>query len=356
MRIMHVADLHLTDRVQDEYRWKIFRWLQMRTATGNYDAIAILGDLTEAKDHHSAALIKRLVEELKGLAGCCPIHIVKGNHDYVDERTPFFQFLQELDNVYFYTGPSIALIQPLARSDNQHESTEGIEVGIVPHMAGTWCRRHWEAVEKVCAYTPLIWVHQTFSGARNEAGHALTGFPHKDFETRISRQAVILSGDVHTPQQIGRVIYVGAPHPVDFGDEFSPRVAVWEDGKVSFIKRSTIKKAVVYTEVGVPPAEVLKAYSEGDRIRVVVDMHRTQLYGWEALVKKYKKHCKKHMIELCGIEPRVKGVKSEKLTDTSLVLNTPMAVLRAYADATKEFDSTLYGYAVSAIKSLKPNK
>jgi hypothetical protein len=41
----------------------------------------------------------------------------------------------------------------------------------------------------------------------------------------------IISGDIHVPQTLGPVTYVGAPYTIDFGDRFAPRVLILEEGK-----------------------------------------------------------------------------------------------------------------------------
>src|SRR5438128_2437284 len=100
------ADLHLTERHQDEYRWSIFKTLRREIAAVKPDALMLLGDLTDEKDRHSSVLVNRLVDEIKRTAELTPVHILKGNHDYIDEANPFFDFLQDLKSVNYYRHPT----------------------------------------------------------------------------------------------------------------------------------------------------------------------------------------------------------------------------------------------------------
>ena len=99
------SDLHLTDRARDEYRWELFPWLiELVEETGS-DEVLILGDLTDAKNNHSAELVNRMVKELTNLPA--HVYVLKGNHDYVDPDQPFFGFLNEIPGVRFVTHPEM---------------------------------------------------------------------------------------------------------------------------------------------------------------------------------------------------------------------------------------------------------
>lgn len=340
MRILHVTDLHLTDRSQDEYRWSIFSWIEKRLRIGKYTALAILGDLTEAKDGHSSALIVRLIDNLKMLAKYCPVHIVMGNHDYVDRTMPFFGFLKEIDNVFFYSNVCRIVIG-------------GVSVGVVPHLDAELTKDIRLDIKRSCKNAKLIWLHQTFKGAVSESGRKLNGFRTKTMLRLLPENATLLVGDVHTPQTVGRFIYIGAPHPVDFGDVYNPRAAVWEDGKLTFIKRSTIKKAIVYAKWSEKPSVVLRNLTAGDYVRVVVDTERRLLYRWEWMRERYKFRCKKKGLIMSGIEPRVQVIQTDGKLVMKASLNTPNRILRTYAKATKEFDATMLKKAMLLLVKIK---
>src|SRR5713226_9416852 len=99
------ADLHLSDRPRDEYRWGLFGWLAKMQAKHDVTATMFLGDITQDKDKHSATLVNRLVDELIGLKP--PIYILRGNHDGIDPANPYFRFLSTIEGVQFIVEPTV---------------------------------------------------------------------------------------------------------------------------------------------------------------------------------------------------------------------------------------------------------
>src|SRR6266700_4274826 len=100
-----VGDLHLTDRAQDNYRFKIFDWIRQQQDKHPVAATFLAGDLTDQKDRHSATLVNKIVGGLLKLKR--PVYIVMGNHDYRDPKNPFFKFLNHIDGLTFVTKPRI---------------------------------------------------------------------------------------------------------------------------------------------------------------------------------------------------------------------------------------------------------
>src|SRR5215831_11248250 len=88
------ADLHLSANPRDAYRFAFLPYL--RKLARSVDWVVILGDLTEQKDFHPAALVNRIASELHRLAQVTRVYFVMGNHDRLDEAAPFFQFLRYL--------------------------------------------------------------------------------------------------------------------------------------------------------------------------------------------------------------------------------------------------------------------
>ena len=65
-----------------------------------------------------------------------------------------------------------------------------------------------------------VFMHQPVNGAVGEHGMKM-----KVENTPIfPRSLKVYSGDIHTPQKVGVVEYVGAPHPIDFGDDYPCRM------------------------------------------------------------------------------------------------------------------------------------
>jgi hypothetical protein len=196
-----VGDLHLTTSPRDKYRWRIFS--QLAKHRGQAKRLVLLGDLTDAKDNHPAELVNRICDELTELRRGFEIHIIRGNHDGVDPEWPYFRFLRELSGVYFYDRPG---------------GMHGLpKILILPHSRNP--ERDWARLDFRKEGYDTVFAHVTVRGAASESGIGLEGVDPGFF-----RHVQCYSGDVHVPQKVGNVTYVGAPYPIRFGDRFSPRL------------------------------------------------------------------------------------------------------------------------------------
>lgn len=268
MKWLITADLHLTDRPQDEYRWDIFPWLRRHAALREVDRILFLGDLTDRKDHHSAQLVNRLLAELSSLG--VPFYVLMGNHDYVDPGQPFFDFI---DMIRLPTRIDIG---------SQH-------CLFIPHTknwapASVW-RKKYDLADPTWDF---IFCHNTFDGAESSSGYTLSG-PRPAVFNRSC--ATIISGDVHVPQQVGVVTYVGSPHPVAFGDTFKPRVLFWNGERISSIERTTLRREIVRIA---DPDELLQGSCDltaGDHVKVILEMRRRDLPEWDVQ--------RQHILDIC---------------------------------------------------------
>ena len=193
-----VSDLHLNDTLETEYRWGIFNWVREAKEKHGFQQLFILGDITDQKDRHSGKLINRGVDELVGLAEALDIYILRGNHDGLDPAWPYFRFLNHFKHIMFI--PETQTIQ----QDNSvplHFYAHGYSKYYHPNPKG------------------ISFFHETFRGTRYENGQVADGehFTDPHFGT------VCFSGDIHMPQQVGDVIYIGSPYHTRFGDRFDPR-------------------------------------------------------------------------------------------------------------------------------------
>lgn len=289
-RILFTSDLHLTDRPQDEYRWSIFDFLHKEGRLRGVDSFAILGDLTDAKDGHSARLVNRIVGQLEELSQRAPVVILKGNHDYTEESGPFFKFLDHFPRIRFITTPEIVSL--------------GDELGVfVPHVryrpdpepgntktAKTRVQRPLFSKQVVSLLREphkFRCFHQTFKGALIASG------THRErvrfgVETSIfcplgikKKGFVHISGDVHIPQKVGPFHYCGSPHPINFGDDFDNRVLFWNSETLISIPRVTIRKMVVKLnekELFLPEGII-----PSDQVRVEVWLSREGMAKWRTV-------------------------------------------------------------------------
>lgn len=321
--ILFTADLHLTDKPEDDHRFGLFPWLAKQAKTYRAQMIVLGGDITNAKDRHPSKLVNRFVNEVAKLGQQAPVVILRGNHDYIDEDEPFFGFVNEIHNLTFLTKPMELdgrLFLPNTR--NYLEAWKGINFKKLD----------------------LIFCHQTFDGAKSETGFRLEGIP-PSFFAKIA--AHVYSGDVHAQQTIGEnITYVGAPYRIRFGDEFDPRVLVIDDrGQTKDLHFITKSKHVIDLQgkdfvQGFQKWWASAAASEGDQIKVRVHLKRNQFHEWKSIRAGVVRLAESRNVELFGPEmiaaPDMTPEKAnEGSPGSSGVAIRPSEALAAYAKSKK---------------------
>lgn len=323
------SDLHFTDKVADRYRFGVLNWLarQVRSNT-KIKGVLLLGDLTDEKDNHSSELVNKIVKGLTEISEISPVYILKGNHDYIDETNPFFGFLSNLDNIHFITDPKKIKI-------------DGERLTFLPHTRNPY--KDWNELDD--AYfndADYIFLHQTLQGSLSSNGTEMEGMEKSYFE---DLDALIISGDIHVPQKLGNIEYVGTPYRVRFGDNFEPRVMLVESpDKVSNLKYPCLKKhTVVIKEAG----ELYKSnIDEGDQVKVRLSLSKADVVDW----KKYKQEvinaCDDLGFQLHGVELVVKKrkeLKSSEDTPKVTINKAPLEIFRDFCEVNK-IDSNMAAY------------
>ena len=215
--------------------------------------------------------------------------VLKGNHDYIDQNHPFFQFVDWHPNISYFGGPGMIAV-------------DGLRILMLPHIHGKW-RTEWadwfDGDEWVqCEY---IFIHQSIAGFRTFRGGNVidVGMSQSVFHYK-KTSARVLAGDIHLPQRVGRVEYVGAPYPVLYSDDFSPRIIHIQDGKESSIPVPSIRKAKLRIH---RPDELHTCNLErDDQIKVVLRLPKSQYVDWEESRKAILSFCKDKGVHLGGIE------------------------------------------------------
>lgn len=284
-KIIFTADLHLTDLPRDSHRWDLFPWLGKQARKHGVETIILGGDITDAKDKHSAQLTNKLVQSLCDLSKDASIWILRGNHDYIDEQEPFFGFVRGFKHINFITKPTV-LVLP-----------NDVNVLLLPNT------RNWEQEWEGQNFRyPLIFCHQTFEGSESETGFKLPG----GIPTSVLAAAgAVYSGDIHKPQMVGKNIeYVGAPYRIRFGDDFTPRVLlIEEDGETKDLKFETKNKVLL--EFGIKyvgSANWVNGLNEGDQVKVRIRLQRSQYAEWSAIKKQIIEDASECKLELTGPE------------------------------------------------------
>lgn len=245
----------------------MFDWLCDQCDAHKVRTLLIMGDLTDAKDNHSGKLINRAVQAVLQVRACVDhVYVLKGNHDYLLEDSPTFGFLSAFDGVHFISKPTDA---------TSPDDTEPA-CYLLPHARTP--ASAWAGLD--LSHYQLVFMHQTVTGAVASNGQRMEGDAMPD----LSAAGKVWSGDIHVPQRIGPVEYVGSPYHVHFGDSFKARaVLLRSHGPHAATDLHFPSPRRVMLTVG-SLAELRKAdVDHGDHVKLRLALPPSEHHTWAAL-------------------------------------------------------------------------
>jgi len=311
--IILTSDLHLTDKPSDTYRFDIFDAICDWCEQYPISDIIILGDLTDKKDNHSGKLVNKIVNGIFSLTAYCDVNILMGNHDYIDPENPYFEFLEVIPQAHFIDTPFFTFI-------------DGASVLFMPHQKELTMPQ----IPVAYKHLDLIFIHQCVDGAIAETGKRLSGIdisPLSDLKPK----GGIWAGDIHKPQRVGAVTYVGAPYNVRFGDKFTPRCVLLDPE--DFTYRELFFKAPRKHSVVLRDVEELVNYNftEGDHVKITIQLTKEEVPDWSEQKAEAIKSCKDYRLELFGIKLEVqKSSKRVRLKQTKRTGVQPRETLKDF--------------------------
>lgn len=317
MSVIITADLHFDDNPRNSDRWNLFPWLRKQAQKYKVSHILILGDVTDSKNRHDAALVNKLVDNIFELSLYAKVIILVGNHDFIDEKSPFFAFLSKLTtNVIFIRKPK----------------TIELDIGLSLFLP---CTRNYREEWKDLDFEryDLIFTHQSYDGCISENGTKLKGIPPSYFA---SFKGKVYSGDVHVAQKVSKNIeYVGAPYRIHFGDQYTPRTILHTSGKPIDLHFKGRPRELLDCKT---LEEVREASFEiGAQVKIRYHLRRRDYPEWPKIKKEIKALAERRGWETCGLQLKTIQVKSRE-KDT-LVCTThetkPSEVLKEFAERKK---------------------
>lgn len=329
MSVLVTADIHLTDTTatpRDAYRHQAMTTIADIAINGGYsiDTIIILGDLTEEKDNHGAWLTNKVVEHLSNFAHMCPVIVLMGNHDFLREGNPFFSFVNRIPGIHWIDKP-IAMSVP----------SLGDNCLFLPHTRNY--KRDWKDI-KLSGHDQ-VFAHNTFTGASSEHGYELDGIPRAIFP---DIRHYVISGDVHTPQRVDQITYVGAPYLIDFGDNFEPRVLLLREGHLpKSIPVPGPQKRLIEATSDLVLLENSKPPHPGDIVKMRITLKEGEYASW-ADIREYARE----WVELAGatlytIAPLVEKQTSQVRKQKRATPKTDEQILTSYSKRLDVDDRTL---------------
>lgn len=263
---------------RDDYRFAFMKWLEAYARKHKPDEIVIAGDLTEEKDRHPAELVNKVVQHVHALSKIAPVIALEGNHDYKDEGHAFFAFLSRIDNARWISKPcAIGDVLYLPHTNDYKRDWANIDLGAY----GT----------RVC--------HQTFNGASVGFGRQLEGIPLDV----LPRKGRTFCGDIHVPQVMGRLVFIGSPYHVDFGDDFASRIIEQTDGTWNSIDTSTLPQK---RAINVSPAHVARSMDKtnpGDIVQITVEVDTME--GWNTIHGQVEGEAISRKLRVWAIKPKL---------------------------------------------------
>jgi hypothetical protein len=312
-----IADLHLTTHPLDYYKWNIFEKLMEEITLQGIKIVNILGDLTEKKDNHSALLVNKLCSYLEVLlsSGVEQIRILKGNHDFVNEEIPFFEFLNVSPQIQFITTPT--------RIDNEF---------FYPYTTEYDLPKYADEINK-CEY---LYMHTQLKGIKLDNGKVLEeGLTKEDFSCIKVKD--IFSGHLHYFSghlENRPVRYLGSPYPVYFGDgcNYGSIVILPSNFHWNYVEAiarynesfKTLENFEEWLEI----ATIAK-----DQLKVTFELDRTDYDKWPDMKKEVKELCKNRKLELISLT--LKPTKSTVLLSDNAT-NEPI-LLESYIETAQRF-------------------
>jgi DNA repair exonuclease SbcCD nuclease subunit len=314
VRTLITGDLHLSHNPRDEYRFAFMKWFADLALTRRPDRIIIAGDLTEEKDRHPSILVNRVVDHVHTLAKIAPVVVVEGNHDYKDEGHAFFRFLSRIPNTRWISKPTSLPDQWL----------------LLPHTNNH--KRDWGDID--LAGHPYLVCHQTFNGANVGFGRKLDGIPLEV----LPRKSTTFCGDIHVPQEMGKLVYIGAPYHVDFGDDYKARVIECNDRGWVSVDTSPLpqKRSIKLTTA----KDGLKGQHFNERDVVEIKVEVDDMSGWQSIRANIMEQAERKKLQVWAIKPVLMKHavrRRHKVTDSQ----TDQQVLETFAKRHGLTDNTL---------------
>jgi Calcineurin-like phosphoesterase len=304
--VLLASDFHLDDKPENAYRWRVFDSL----AANSDGEILILGDLADRADRHSAVLVNYLISCLTDLTEQGHrLHILCGNHDLPVKGEPYWTFLNKLPKISFYSQPTAVgnrLFLPY--SHNPRAEWEGIPFDL---------------------YTG-IFMHQTVDGA--DAGHGMT-LSNPNMIELSGIKGRIYSGDIHIPQVVGKVVYVGAPCPIKFGDGYRCRMLLIDDEDYRLMRDITLRR-IKKRVIELADSRQLDGISlgAGDQARIKFVLPADRVSDWPVEQATIAAWAKEKGVHLASVELILEGQPVQDVGQYSFD-SDPEHVLRGYCAA-----------------------
>jgi hypothetical protein len=327
MKILLVADVHLVEKLEEAHRWDVFNKVVDICHCEHISHVCFMGDTWDKMDRYGAALVNRSVEVLTDLTRQgIKVAVLQGNHDYKKEGVSFWGFLNAFQDIQYITEPS-----KLVWGDGGSESPLFLPFSSNP-------KEDWASIP--LQDFPLIFIHQTLAGSLVEGGRKIEKEPHA--LPIFPRGVTIYAGDVHCPQTIGRVTYVGTPHATRFGEDWPGRLLIIDTVNPSAFRAvplTSVKKEIlsISSVAELDAIASKKSLSTGDHIRVRCALSKDNFTEWSEIEMAIRHWADSNELVLASVEGSVEeridvdGSESQISSENSIEQMSPEDIVRLFA-------------------------
>lgn len=321
MNDLLTGDWHLTDNPLEEYRWRVFDSILAIHKEKKIDRLFILGDAWDRKDRHTGELLNRFVMNARRLTKEeIELYILQGNHDAPLKGVSYWEFLSDYSKVN-YVDKILDLEDVILLPSSKNPLIDWRDVYFKDKKA--------------------IFIHQTVDGAMVERDYVLKAdAPLPVFPKGIP----VFSGDVHRPQKVGPVTYVGTPHPTRFGEDWPNQVVLVEAGDYKNphpIPIKSIERVILdIKDWGEVPARL----GEGDQVRIRFYLTKSTISEWPKQEEKIKEWAKKVGVIVVSLEPILTEVLEEGhpvIEADQIETLPPLELVKLYGEEEEISDSVL---------------
>lgn len=320
------SDTHFTDNPIEEYRWDIWAKIRELCVSNKISTLVHLGDLSDRKDRHSSNFLNRLADELASFSSLgVSVYIILGNHDEPIAGTPYWKVLSHIPGVEYVTSP--------------RELADG-KVLLLPFSKNPL--EEWKDLN--LASRKALFMHQTIAGVEVERGHVIDKTPNP--MPIIPRGVAAFSGDIHRPQKVSGIQYIGTPYPVRMGEDWPGQVAIIQNDDFlnpKILVLPSIRRAIL-TVSSIKDLPVDGSFKSGDQVRIRYQLRSDEVSSWGTAERECYSWAERTGCSLLSCEATLVEVKqdsqgvSEQLA--SLEILPPSEIVQMFVKENKLSDET----------------
>jgi DNA repair exonuclease SbcCD nuclease subunit len=346
MRLLLTADLHLTSRPEHAYRLKYLEWLAYQCES--VDAVAILGDISDAKDNHTSSFLNAVTDRIASLSADLngELYLLFGNHDGPSKDEAYWRFLRHLGLSYVtkftvmqWSNADQLVFVPFA------EETDLLAWLCNPNLRSERC---------------TVLMHTSADNAIVENGTALPNPKMPNTFLPAGFRGKVWSGDIHVPQVLGDIEYVGSPYHTRYGDQFTGRTVIYdtESGAITDLHFDEAPRLLT-ARVEFPNLHQLQHFLEknaraGDRLKMVGRVDTAILsQDWNQFMDDARYCAQEFGVTMNGAVMEFTAAKSARSVPSAR--RSDAAIVRTYASQ-QGFDEATTKAGLDVLEDGTPNE